>query len=334
MSNILVNTFKLTKEIKINPKRSLIKQVFSELHKSDLTGGTIGYQGSHLYRQFLGYLAIYNDRERINKESPIKIEELPQETIDLFTYGHSYIKALNKLCLNPLLELIPSSYKVLDPYWIMENQKSFSNEVDISSPSVNSLVQSFQLSKPFKVIKNRLNYAPQLKDLKEQDIANAVYSIIERIKQFGLKNCPEDLFELGLRVNLVNPESILSAIILSLINIHSALQIIDQVLFQSFITDKIICLDESNIYSVSHMGSNRLSEIIEVVSSELVHLPGEIIIIDLQFDNLPQKKRFCMVEQIQMKFSQDFGNEFIVGTRCVDESASGYPNLIRNIEII
>jgi len=119
-----------------------------------------------------------------------------------------------------------------------------------------------------------------------------------------------------------------------MIHLHSSLQVIDQILFQSFISDKIICLDENNIYNVSHMGSNVISEVLEVMTSELVHQPGEVVIVDLPYDNLPNPKRFCMVEQIEMKFSQDFGNEFIVGARCVDDTASNYPNLIRKIELI
>jgi len=119
MTNILNNVFALTKEIKSDPKRNPIKQIFIELHKSKLTSGTIGYHGRQLHKQFLGYLAIYSDRERINKESLIKIEDLPNETIDLFTYGHSMLKGVNQLCLSPLLNMIPSSYEVIDPFWIM-----------------------------------------------------------------------------------------------------------------------------------------------------------------------------------------------------------------------
>ncbi|GEM_PF-6913784 len=334
MSTILGNTFKLTKDIEHNPKRDSIKLMLSELLRSDITGGEIGYHGSQMYRQFLGYLRIYNDRDRINRESFIKINELPSETIDLLTFGHQYIKSVNSLLLMPLLEMIPNAYKIIDPYWIYENHKNKYAEIDISSPSLNALVESFRLSKPFQIIKNRLNYAPQLKDIKEQDIANAVYSIIERIKKSGLKHCPDDLFETSLKINNPNPESIVSAIILCLINIHSSLQVIDQLLYQAFSSDKMISLDENNIYNVLHMGSNFISESIEVCSCELVHIPGVVIVIDLPFDKLPQKKKFCMVEQVQMKFSQEYGNEFIVGARCIDDCASSYPNLVNNIKLL
>lgn len=334
MSTIIGNIFKLTKDIELNQKRDSIKHMLSDLHRSDLTSGEIGYHGSRLYKQFFGYLSIYNDRDRINKESTIKIGELPTETIGLLTYGHQYIISINKLLLTPLLKMIPHAYKVIDPYWIYENKNNKYNEIEVSSPSLNSLVQSFQLSKSFQIIENRLNFAPQLRDLKEQDIANAVYSIIERIKKSGLKNCPDDLFEVSLKINIPNPESIISAIILCLINIHASLQVIDQLIFQSFSSDKMISLDETNIYNVLHMGSNIIGEAIEVCSCELVHMPGVVIVIDLPFEKLSKKRKFCMVEQVQMKFSQEYGHEFIVGTRCIDESASSYPNLIKNIKLL
>lgn len=334
MSNILSKCFLLMNEVKDDPLRSDLKETFDQLHKADLTSGSIGYYGRHVYKQFLGYLSIYSDRERINRESPIKIPDLPEAVINCLTYGHSYIQSINSQCLLPLADLIPASELIVNPYWIYESKQRLPTVPIQTSEAQMSLLQSFQLSKPFKIIRNRLEIAPKLAELKEQDVANAVYSILERIKQFGLKNCPEDLFAAALKINQRTPESILSAIVISLICIHSSLQVIDQLIFQAFVSDRFRVLDESNIFSVSHMGSNGLSDILEVKSDIDASFPGDIIVIELPYDELPEKKRFCLVESIQMNISQEFGNENITGARCVDSAACLYPNLARNLELI
>lgn len=331
MSNILANTFKLMDEIKDYPVRSEIYQSFTELHRDSITQGSIGYHGRQAYKQFLGYLAIYDDRDRINQESPIKMPELSQLVVDRLAFGHNYIRSLNTRFLDSFLDLIPAATNVVSPYWMLESRRNIPVINMPDSEAQKSLVQSFQLSKPFKVIRNRLKYLPALKDMKEQDIANAIYSILERIKHFGLKNCPEDIFELSIKINQTSADSMLGAIIFSIIAIHSMLQVLDQLLFQAFTAEKFQVLDENTIFSVPHMGENGLSDILEVKSDIGIYFPGEIIIVNLPFDQLPEKKRFCLVERVEMSFTQDFGNESSVGVRCIDTSGCAYSNLIRNI---
>ena len=335
MSNILKNVFKVTKELEKSSERALIKEKLSDLQKTDFQNGELFYQGSHLNKQFLGFLVLYFDRTRINKESPTRIEELPDETIRLLSYGHNYLDTINKMCLNPLLDLLPNAYKVINPYWYLQRNKDFSSEIKISISELDNFVQSFQLSKPFQVIKNRLQYLPDFRKLKEQDIVNSVYSTMGKIGKSGLKNCPRDIFELGLIINKKSPEAFLGSIIFSLICIHSALQIIDQILYQSFISDKMIYLNEDNIFNILHRSSNGLSETIELTTSEIISTTNEVIIVQLPMKDAKEKEKdFCLVEEIKVNFSQDFGNETTVGLRCIDNSTTIYPNLIKNINLL
>lgn len=335
MSNILNNTFKVTNILEKTSERTLVKEKLLDLQKTDIQNGELFYHGSHLNKQFLGFLVLYSDRNRINKESPIKIEELPDETLKLLSYGHNYLDTINRLCLNPLLDLIPNAYKVINPYWYLQRKISFSNEIKISNSELDNLVQSFQLSKPFQVIKNRLRYIPEFRNLKEQDIVNSVYSTMGKIGKGGLKNCPQEVFDLGLRINKKSPEAFLGSLVFSLICIHSALQIIDQILFQSFISDKLTSLNEDNVFNILQRSSNGLSETIELTTSELIYTTNEVILVQLpEKETTENKKDFCLVEEIKVSFSQDFGNESTVGLRCIDESATIYPNLIKNIRML
>ena len=335
MSNILANAFLLTKDIENDTIRNCIRDSFNSIHKDDKFNSTLGYHGRHLYKQFLGYLFVNGNRGKLISEMQLPIPEMPDGILCEFEKGHSFINTVNNYCLNPLVELIPNSYKVINPYWEMgRGLKNSSENIKIKYASFDRLVQSFQLDKPYKILRNRLRYIPKIKEMKEEDVYKAVYSLLERIKKFGLKHYPEDFVALSFSINQKNPESMLAAILFCLIHIFSSLKSIDQILFQSFISDKLTCLDEDNVFNIISMQSNIISDIIEVGTVETIPFPGDVIIVKLPHSVIPYKDNFCLIENIELKFSQDYGNETIVGMRCINNSASYYGNLLKNIKEI
>lgn len=334
MSNILKNTFAVMEEIKKKPTTQEINRVISDLNNSSITDGNLGYQARHLYRQFLGYLFVYQKRNKINADEIMKIEEISDDKLRKIEYGHNYISYINKQCLASLSLILPAAYPIIDPYWEISRNLRINILEKPESESINKLVQSFQLRNSFKIIQNRINLIPEYKNLKEQDAINAFYSIREKIKQLGLNGSSRDFSNSLMTINNKEPESILLSIIFSLIDIHSALMVIDQLLFQAFTSEKFICLDESNIFSIPHYGSNILSNIIEVKTDQVIFKTGEVILIKLPENELPDTKMFCFVENIKLNFSQDFGNESTVGMRCIDDSASIYANMAQQIKEI
>lgn len=334
MSNILKNTFAVMEDIKRNPKRQEINSVIADLNNSSITDGNLSYQARHFYRQFLGYLFLYQKRDQINADEIMKIEEISDEKLRNIEYGHNYISYINKQCLGSLSLILPAANLIIDPYWELSRDLELNTLEAPESESINKLVQSFQLRKSFKIIKNRINLIPEYKNLKEQDAINAFYSIREKIKQLGLNGSSHDLFNSLITINNKEPESILLSIIFSLIDIHSALMVIDQLLFQAFTSEKFICLDEGNIFSIPYNGSNFLSNVIEVKTDQVVFQPGEVILIKIPENESSDTKKFCFVENTKLNFSQDFGNESTVGMRCIDDSASIYANMAQQIKEI
>jgi hypothetical protein len=334
MSNILKNVFKMTNDIKSNPLRETINSCYKELQNSNGLGNSIGYHGRQLYKQFLGYLLIYDNREKINSELPYKIPELPNEIIESLVKGHSYIKKINRSCLNPLLTLLPNAYKILDPYWENERTKDFSSTIDIQGDGFQSLLQSFQLDSTYQILKNRLQYIPKFIEVKEDDLAKAIYSALARIREFGLKHCPDDILQLSMSINKKVPEYISGSILFALIHIYASLQCIDQIIFQAFIDTKLSCFDESNIFKIETIQSNALSNIVEFKTTRAFFFPGEVIIIKLPRSNLPFEEEFYYVENVETKVSQEFGEEGMIGARAINNKACYYSNLMRPVKTI
>jgi len=137
--------------------------------------------------------------------------------------------------------------------------------------------------------------------------------------------------DLGLKINTRTPETILGAILFALMDIHSSLSVINQLVFQAFTTNQFLCLDGDTIFAVLYNGSNSLSDVLEIKSTEGTFDPGEVVIVDLPVTGLAETKHFYRVESIHFSDSKDFGQEFTTGCRCISNTASIYGNLTKNI---
>ena len=331
MSKVKSRVFEVSKEIENDTARNTILKLYNGLHKSEDTN-QLGYFGRKQYRQFLGYLQINSRKDEINLNFPGEISDMSNETYESFLYGHNYLKKINEMCLSPLIEQIPAAFKIVDPYWELDSQNKFYSVVTIQNNKLDNLVRSFQLSKPYKIIQKKLLTIPGLKDMKEQDVINGFFGMKNRIKKYGLQNCPEELFEIVMKINQNTQTSLFSSVMFSLLYINSALQCIDQILFQKFTSNKLISLGEDNISNIYNMSSNSLSNTYELLSTEPVLFCGDILHLEIP-DNSRNIKDFCIIEELKISFSQDYGNEFKVGLRGTDDNFSYYGNLLSNIEV-
>lgn len=332
MSKVKERIFSFSKEIMNDSNRSQILDLYNNLHKNKTTTDHLGYYGRKQYKQFLGYLNINSQKDQINMNFPGEISGMDSLTYESFIYGHNYIRKINNLCLAPLLELLPAAYNIIDPYWEIDPKNKFYSEVTLDNECLNKFVRSFQLSKPFKIIKNKLETIPGLKDMKEQDMINGFYGMKERIKKFGLNNCPEELFEVVMKINQNTQTSLFSSVIFSLLYINSSLQCINQLLFQKFTSNKLTSLNENNISNIYNMGSNSLSQTYELLTTEPVLFCGSILYLEIP-DKHENIKDFCIIDELNISFSQEYGNEFKVGLRGTDGNFSYYGNLLSNIKI-
>lgn len=332
MSKVKDRVFSFSKEILKEPDRNRLMNLYNQLHKNSSTQSNIGYYGRKQYKQFLGYLNLNARKEEINMNLPGEISGLNDETYESFVYGHNFIRYINTQCLAPLIEILPAAYKMVDPYWEIDPKNSFNSEVIIVNDEFNKLIRSFQMSKPYKIIKNKLELFPAIKDIKEQDFINGFFGMRERIKKFGFNNCPEELFDIVMKINQNTHTSLFSSIIFSLLYINASLQCIDQIIFQKFTSDKLKSINENNISKIYNMSSNSLSQIYELLTTEPVLFCGDILYLDIprQNDNI---KDFCVIDKLEISFSQEYGEEFKIGLRGTDDNFSFYGNLLSNIKV-
>lgn len=324
--------FDLTKEIGSLEIRNDILANFERIHQDKKFQSNIGYLGRGKQSQFMGYLQINEQSDIINKKTPIRITCLDKELLDSFTYGNNYIRKINTLCLSPLLDILPNAYNVVDPYWIIDQEKKMYSNIELQSEKLDEFVKQFHKTKPFELIKSRLKLAPDLKRIDKKGFAIGIYDIKKRIAKAGFENCPKDLFEFGLRSNMKSLDALLNTVFLALLYLNSSIECIDQLIFQKFTSKKLITIDEKSIFNVSKMSSNALGKIYELSVADGFFFGGEIILTKFKLHEVTVKD-FCSIYGATFNFSQDFGSETKVMLRVLDENFSAYGNLLSSAHI-
>lgn len=335
MKSIINQVFDITKIIEQNSHRQEIIDNYEQMRKNENVHGSIEYLGRRQYKQFLGFLLVNDQKGKINSNSPLKIKELDSKIIDSFIYAHSIIRNINRKCLSPLNNLIPEAFKIVDPYWEYDSKDKFLKDICLNDDIVDEFLNSYHNSIMYDIVKKHLSYIPKLRDMKKEHIFTGMKTFKQKIIESGFEKCPDEIFKLFLRMKSKSPDTILSGLFLILIYINSSLKNIDQILYQSFLVSKLERLDLDNIYNLSGKGSNSLSSYYKLSTFQVLPEAGEVVILVLPNDKADAKmqKEFCRIENVSMKFSQDFGNEFNLGLRVLDENVSAFGNILKSINV-
>ena len=249
----------------------------------------------------------------------------------LLKKAHHIIKTLNDLLVLPIIKTSPALSGALNPYSIF-SYPSYQYDInEIVDPEIfKGLINAFANSAP---VRNILNTPDSLRNqISSENYLTSSLMFIDKIGKYGVHDAPQDFHELKQNIKVRSAETFVVNIIFSVICLRKIISIIDQIIFQAFLTDKLPILNENNIIKIlkqnSHMVGDGLTLLIQAVGSEIFSPPGDLMLVKLQANNHNIDK-LCLVERASLNFSRDFGNTAEFGLRALDEQLNPYFNLLK-----
>lgn len=333
MNNIKSSLFNITKEIMKSDDRKKVFEKMKFLRSDTETQGSIDYIAKKESLQFLGYLLIYNDRKKILENEMFKIPNLDDEILQIIKLAHNTLRVLCERCIEPLQKIFPKSYNTINPYWSYPNSSLFDSDEIISLESTDEFIKNFHDHPIFNLLEVKIKQISKITELEDRQFFESIFLFKQHISTFGLKNCPTDFRDLIRDINKSSsPKTTATLVYLALISLHSSLQNIYQLLYQAFTKDKLTVLNEDNVFAMLYYSPNVLSNIFELSSDEPIYDCGEIVLIDIPFEaDGRKKKEFGVVETINLRFSQEYGEELDIGLRTINKNFSSYSNLEKTI---
>jgi len=332
--NIKTETYNICKEIKKIELRNQVKDLINELNKSSGQNRGIdndyGYIARNKNAQFMGYLVVDEKREEIKKNSLSKVSEIELEEKKLFKKAHYIIKYLNEKLTHSIVKRVPNLKSTLNPY----NQFSYQEfSMDITQIIDISIFDSLiEVVSNCNVIKN-IDNAPNklIHNIPSEKYLGPVLVFINKIERYGVHNAPEDFKDLNFKKG--TPEYILNKLLFSLMSFRKILENINQLIYQAFLMDTLVVLSDNNIINIlensTHMIGQGLTILIQPTTArEILTISGDLILIRHNFSNINE---LCVVEEENISFDMELGNQIEFKLRTVDDNLNPYFGLIDNI---
>jgi hypothetical protein len=181
------------------------------------------------------------------------------------------------------------------------------------------------------VIKNIDNTPNKLiQNIPSEKYLGPVLAFIKKIERYGVHNTPEDFKDLNFKED--SPEYILNKLLFSLMSFRKILENINQLIYQAFLMDKLVVLSDNNIINIlennTHMIGQGLTILIQPIAREIFTILGDLILIRHNFSNINE---LCVVEEENISFNMELGNQIEFKLRTVDDNLNPYFGLINNI---
>lgn len=330
MNRLLDNVYEICKLIKSFPISKDIRKVLNNVHHKKGDYSTLGDLGRRFGLQFLGYL-YFSKSEKINKDFKLILKpKLSEEEVSLLGYGHKYILEINKLCFEIIERILPNSTASINPYahyeYTLAHQK---NSFNLNNELIKNFISNFEKLPTILDIIDCISREPKLINVSRDDLFNSVNKIGKQIYKFGTFDESPEFQDLDSRLRKKFPQDIFFVLILSLASLKTSIKVLDQLLYQAFLCDKLISFDEENVYQINKHVHNSIGESLSVA----IQLNGPEILLDpsdLVFINIPYKgvKGLAIIEAMKIIPSHDFGDTISFSMRMVDGNLSYYHNLL------
>ncbi len=299
-----------------------------------LDTSSFGYIAHEQSSQFLGYLVVDQERDRIEKyPMPMTVTPLEENERIVLASAHAQFQKLNEMCLDSLTRHLPDFNKILDPY------KKFDYKEPSDVPLMTILdAQTYDnLSNTFAHLPSLhiiLDLSPRFANIPMEQLIRAVVSFEKSIIKDGLNKTDKELMQLIASEKKDSPKRTMARYIIACLCLKTSLSILDQMLFQSVLRAKQPFFNEDNVINISNISSN-------IISSSLLleyQWDGQIELIrifDIVLAKFEQIANICTelwrVEFAHHQMSQEFGSSIKLGLRNIDNDLNPYDSLFKHI---
>lgn len=300
-----------------------------------LNGTELGYIARKLNAQALGYLLVDQDREKL-ENIPIlgQIPPLDDQERQLLGGFHFQLVQLNKQCVSPLIAELHDCSKAIDPYNRFKYRTSIdTHEGDVLiQKAINGMATSFHKHPAISVALD--SYKAFGHKITESKYTESVCQLTDKILKEGVFKAPNDLTQIIFTENPDTPYRLIARHLIALLCVRASLAILDQMVYQAMLSDRLLLLAEDNIINIEgpsqHLVGSGLSVIYQPDQlASFVNL-FDLVIVKCMSSHIPIDK-LCRVEGIHFEYSKEFGHTIKVDLRVIDENLNPFGSLLEHI---
>ncbi len=338
--SILQAAYRVCKSIRSLPVREEVKGLIHNLSFGSLAEGTqsrsyreLGFLGKNASIQFLGYLVV-NQKGDVLEDLPYqtKIGSLSPDELSLLERTHRFILQIDKNCCDYLGAVLPNAVDAIDPY--LQHDYKFQRVPDkgisLNLESIGNLCAAFEQHPSLRIIREHLTPRNNIRQIPKERLSCVVLTIVSRIDSYGLFDEPPDLQQLEITVKKNSQRYHVGKILTALVALKTSLSILNQLLYQAFLYDKLAVLNQENVFQIGKHSRSFLGESISVSSQLLNHEifsnAGGMVLIKLPLNN-HKIDGLYRIERNDVSVSADFGNSMKLGLRRIDNDLNCYPGL-------
>lgn len=335
--SIKKTAYELCKQVHLLPEvqsiRKLIKEItYTSRNNSDRNYGAFGYYAKQQRMQFLSYLLLNDRYEELSLKPELDLpRKLSNDDVGLLESAHHCISEINLTCLESIQKKCFPSILSIFPYFNIAYDNKFpDNHLNINSDYINRLAESFRTHTAINTINESLQIVPEIKEIPQIELAIAVEEITQRIYKSGLSSPPEEIIQLKHVIDKSSKQHHSLKTLLAISSLKSSLLTLTQILFQAFLSDKLISFDEKNIFSYKGPSLHSIGKTIKVsiqpLGDEFSLHPTDLIHLNIPDPNFPINE-LASIDSSSMSFSQEYGENLTYGLRLIDDDLSFFPNI-------
>ena len=327
--SIRSDAYAMCKNVWTSPSRDRLGSVIKKLQASEF-----GYLAQAQHAQILGFLVV--DQRRTDIEEKIQLLHImPLEDEDriLLSAAHKSIVQLNNACIAPLATELPQCTKAVDPYRNFKYELPEVPDGDLLSEEVLAKMASSFYEHPAMRVAIQSAQSSAVR-MTEDKYVEAVSIFYDALVKAGASGAPGDITGRILGQSKDSPQRVIARHITALTCIKASLSVLDQLIYQAILSNKLPLLDQNNIIEVGQMSRNLVSN-----GLSLLYQPSEqlfrvnvydVVLVKTEIPGLPLGQLW-RVETIRSEFSQEFGSSNELTLREVDENLNPFGHLLEHM---
>ena len=295
-------------------------------------GGGFGYAARQQRAQVFGYLLVDQECRRLGAAQPLReLSPLRADERSVLSAAHAEFAELDSACVSSLEKAIPGVSAAVNPYSgliALARGVQPSDDRLFPSDAIKSIAAAFGRLPPLAVAVSTASSFPNPIPVEECERAVLVFD--RDINTRGVWESPPDLEAFFHREPPDSPRRAIYVHLLALLCTRECLRVVNQILFQAILVDKLGALNGDSIVSHKKHGSNLIGQgvTVEYVPSAGIGFaePGDVLVLDQQPPALAMHA-LCVVEQLRMEMSPEVGWVNEVTLRVLNESLCPYSGL-------
>ena len=330
------NAYRLCKRIWSSPNYDRIYDLMMSLvtvSKEDMDSerdrSWYGYFEQSFGVQFLSYLLIDAQVPDVKNKLSVPLPSLPQEELDVLRASHKALLDLDRRCIARLISALPMAARAVDAYnkYPLPVPSGMHTLSVLPDDAAKDLITAFNNHPALELA---IETKEWIAGLTPEQYVSAVLQMETTLSKLGTRKTPDDIVQVIIREDANSPARLVTRHMISIISLRSSLSMLNQMIFQSFLSKKLTVLDIDNVIDIqSHSNMIAVGHSVIYQQSNKAGFAryGELVLL-LGVAPTDHDNGLCVVEGSTLHYSQDTGTTVDVELRVLDQHLNIFPKLL------